>query len=62
LRIELSRPLVAIRDAQQARSAGDSGSAASVGTELQKLADLLDRGLLSRDEFDQLKAKLIASI
>jgi hypothetical protein len=66
LRIELSRPLVAIREAQEARSAGRSADAgvttAAMGTELHKLANLHERRLLSRDEFDQLKAKLIASI
>jgi hypothetical protein len=64
LRIELSRSLGAIREAQYARA--DSGvlrkspARGSLVEELSKLASMLDAGLLTRDEFDHLKAKLIA--
>jgi hypothetical protein len=65
LRIELSEPLEAIRRAR-AGPASDSGELAqpaprSIPDQLSKLASLLQQGLISRDEFEQLKAKLIAS-
>jgi hypothetical protein len=58
LRIELSRPLGAIRAARAAvdRTPARPGSPVA---ELSKLADMLQAGLLSREEFDQLKAKLL---
>ncbi|HSR86998.1 MAG TPA: SHOCT domain-containing protein [Streptosporangiaceae bacterium] len=60
-RIELSAPLKAIRDARAAQSA-KSGPAApgSVTDQLTRLASMLESGLLTRNEFDKLKAKLIA--
>jgi Short C-terminal domain len=64
LRIHLSRGLGAVREAQT--SAADSldnqsqPCSGSLVDELTRLAGLLDSGLLTREEFDQLKAKLIA--
>ena|SRR5579859_5968469 len=64
LRIEMSRALGAIRTAratasQQTKSdAGSLGSASPVA-ELAKLAEMLQAGLLTREEFDQLKASLL---
>jgi len=63
LRILLSRPLGTIRDARagRARAAAPQPSDASVKiAELDRLASLLDAGLLSRDEFNQLKSQLLA--
>ena len=63
LRVQLSRPLGAIRAERAgqppagARQAPDA--AAAVG-ELSRLASLLEAGLLTREEFDQLKAQLLA--
>jgi Short C-terminal domain len=64
LRISLSRALGAIREAQAsatnlAPTPQNSGTG-SVIDELSRLAGLLDSGLLTREEFDRLKAKLIA--
>lgn len=64
LRIELSRPLGAIRSARAMEVAGgiQHGALAvsfSPVEELTKLADMLEKGLLTRDEFDLMKAKLI---
>jgi hypothetical protein len=69
LRVRLSRPLLVIRRAREARSeaaaalpapaAGAGAGAAGVVGELSRLASLLHDGLLSRDEFERLKAKLI---
>jgi hypothetical protein len=53
LRIELSEPLRAI---------GSAGAASeSVPDQLSKLASLLQQGLVTREEFEQLKARLMAS-
>jgi hypothetical protein len=64
LRIHLSRGIGAVREAQvSASGSADNGSqlgSASLVNELSRLAGLLDTGLLTRAEFDQLKAKLIA--
>jgi hypothetical protein len=64
LRIHLSRGIGAVREARPSiTSRGDSErqpGPASLVDELSKLAGLLDSGLLTREEFDQLKAKLIA--
>lgn len=57
LRIALSRPLGEIRLARAA--ANQPPSQASPVSELSKLADMLQAGLLTREEFDQLKAKLL---
>lgn len=64
LRIELSRPLAAIRSARAAAVAGDTQDQVSVRSaspveELTKLAGMLEKGLLTRDEFDSMKAKLL---
>ena len=58
LRIGLSRPLGEIR---AARAAADQSPArpASPVAELSKAAELLQAGLLTREEFDELKAKLL---
>jgi len=65
LRIRLSRALGAVREAQAAgtislEGRGKQADTASLVDELSRLAGLLDSGLLTREEFDQLKAKLIA--
>jgi hypothetical protein len=52
-----------VREAQaSAASSGDDGEhagSASLVDELARLAGFLEKGLLTREEFDQLKAKLI---
>lgn len=64
LRIALSRALGAIRQAQaqpeSTRADQPPAGTGSLGQELSRLATLLSEGLLTRDEFDQLKARLIA--
>jgi len=61
LRIGLSRPLGAVRQARAAATAGtDGGVAASLVDQLGRLAAMLENGLLTREEFDRLKAALIA--
>lgn len=70
LRIEMSEALQAIDLARRAQpaTASDPGSPeqppapgpGSIPDELGKLASLLEQGLLTRDEFELLKAKLIA--
>jgi hypothetical protein len=63
LRIHLSRAIVAIRDVDGGATTlpgeGQAGSVSQLG-ELERLARLLEGGLLTREEFDQLKARLIA--
>jgi hypothetical protein len=64
LRIELSEPLRAIGNAR-AGQVGDSDqpaelSSGSISDQLSKLASLLQQDLITRDEFEHLKAKLIA--
>jgi len=64
LRIELSEPLRAIGNARAAQ-AGDPDEPAelasgSISDQLSKLASLLRQGLITREEFEHLKAKLIA--
>jgi hypothetical protein len=58
LRILLSRGISAIRETRA--SLANAGDAGSLVDELTRLAALLDKGLLTRDEFDQVKARLIA--
>jgi Short C-terminal domain len=60
--MELSRALGVIRAARATGAAGAS-SARSVSPveELAKLADMLEKGLLTREEFDLMKAKFLAS-
>ena len=62
LRIQLSRPLGAIRAARSAAAHENLGSVRSTSLvdELAKLASMLESGLLTRDEFDRLKARLLA--
>lgn len=65
LRIELSRSLGAIRQAQNASPEMVKGpepgrSFAAEIDALSKLASMLDKGLLTRQEFESLKAKMIA--
>ncbi|MDA8322600.1 MAG: SHOCT domain-containing protein [Actinomycetota bacterium] len=57
LRIALSRPIARIRQHQHPRPAGPAVQAAG----LHQLADLLDRGLLTREEFDKIKARLLST-
>jgi hypothetical protein len=64
LRVELSEPLMVIAKAR-AGQPGDSGEheeplVTSIPDQLTKLASLLEHGNITRDEFDHLKAKLIA--
>jgi hypothetical protein len=58
LRIELSQPLGAIRAARAAAAHSPASPASAIG-ELAKAAELLQAGLLTREEFDQLKARLL---
>jgi hypothetical protein len=66
LRIEMSRALGVIRTARAARIPGGDQSgalpvrSASPVEELAKLADMLEKGLLTREEFDLMKAKFRA--
>ena len=63
LRVQLSRPLGAVRDARAGKPparAGLAGEAAAAVAELSRLASLLEAGLLTREEFDRLKAQLLA--
>jgi hypothetical protein len=65
VRIDLSRPLGAIRSARAPALQGadehrEPARPASPVEELTKLASMLQSGLLTREEFDQLKARLLA--
>lgn len=60
LRIHLSRGIGAVREAQASATNSGGNDPVSLVDELSRLAGLLDSGLLTRDEFDQLKAKLLA--
>jgi hypothetical protein len=65
LRLELSAALMAIDSARAVQAsdphelADDNLTAGSVPDQLSKLASLLERGLITRDEFEQIKARLI---
>ena len=63
LRIEMSRTLGVIRAARADEAARPSPEARTVSPspveELAKLADMLEKGLLTREEFDLMKAKII---
>jgi Short C-terminal domain len=63
LRAELSEPLrvIGYTGATKPDAPGEQAGAASesVPDQLSKLASLLQQGLITRDEFDQLKAGLI---
>ena len=63
LRIELSRPLAAFRSVRASHAVGAapdqvSSKSTSPVDELIKLADMLEKGLLTRNEFDLMKAKI----
>ena len=64
LRISMSRPLGAIRSARVMQAARETQHAPiavpSPVQELTKLADLLEKGLLTREEFDLMKAQLLS--
>jgi hypothetical protein len=61
LRMHLSRPLGVIRLAQAARPDDrPAPGRASLVDELARLASMLDSGLLTREEFDTLKARLLS--
>jgi hypothetical protein len=61
LRIDLSRALGAIRQARPRTTARtDDGPGTSVVDQLGKLAAMLESGLLTREEFDRMKAAVIA--
>ena len=64
LRIELSEPLTAIGNARAARENGSDQrpdlASESILDKLGKLVSLLQQGLITRDEFEHLKAKLMA--
>ena len=64
LRIAMSRTLTVIRSARateitQGIQHEVRASSSSPVEELTKLADMLEKGLLTREEFDLMKAKLI---
>jgi Short C-terminal domain len=63
LRISLSGALGVIRQARPSADTSAPGQKApgpvSVVDELSRIAGMLDNGLLSREEFDQLKARLL---
>jgi hypothetical protein len=61
LRVRLSRPLLAVRAAKSPASVSSPPRAAVVVNELSRLASLLSDGLLSQEEYERLKAQLIAS-
>jgi hypothetical protein len=61
LRIEMSRPLGAIRVARATSRTQHEAPAVSPSPveELARVADMLEKGLLTREEFDLMKAKLL---
>jgi hypothetical protein len=59
LRMHLSRPLGAIRAARAVPAAPPGASISSPVDELTRLASMLEKGLLTREEFDLLKARLL---
>jgi hypothetical protein len=66
LRIEMSRTLGVIRAARADEAAKPSPEARTVSPspveELAKLADMLEKGLLTREEFDLMKGDLISPL
>lgn len=66
LRIELSRALGAYKrirgDGEEQAQDDESPGRVSIADELTKLAALAERGILTPEEFSQLKAKLIAEL
>jgi hypothetical protein len=65
LRIQMSHPLGAIRSVKATKGTEESQhgvlmNSASPVEELSKLADMLERGLLTREEFELMKATLLA--
>jgi hypothetical protein len=65
VRRALSEPLMAIRKANAARGGGPNEpsepTSDSIADQLSKLAALLQQDLITRDEFEHLKAKVIAT-
>jgi len=64
LRIQMSRPLAAIRSARATKATegiqhGAPDKSPSPVEELTSLADLLEKGLLTREEFDLMKSRLL---
>jgi hypothetical protein len=64
LRMEMSRPLTAIRSARAAAAEagiqqGARTESLSPVEELTKLADMLGKGLLTREEFELMKTRLL---
>jgi putative oligomerization/nucleic acid binding protein len=64
LRIAMSRPLAVIRSARATQANGGTQNEPPVAAlspvqELTKLADMLEKGLLTREEFDLMKARLL---
>jgi hypothetical protein len=64
LRIAMSRPLAVIRSARATQATGGTQNEAPVAApspvqELAKLAEMLEKGLLTREEFDMLKSRLL---
>jgi Short C-terminal domain len=60
LRVALSEPLRAIGKAHAGQDEPAQPTPESISDRLSKLAALLQQGLITRDEFEHLKAKLIA--
>ena len=61
LRRTLSPVFTRLRQEQPSDSSQGDASPAGVVDQLHKLADLLDRGLLTPEEFAQLKADLLSA-
>ena len=59
LRKELSRALGAIRSSRASATPAGQAAPSSSADELTKLAALLKDGLITREEFDQFKARLL---
>lgn len=58
--VEFERLRIAVEEGiKQARTAISPAAVTSTADELAKLGDLLDRGLLTREEFDQQKVSLL---
>jgi hypothetical protein len=60
----MSRPLTVIRSARAAQATGGTQNESPIAAlspvqELTKLADMLEKGLLTREEFDLMKVRLL---
>jgi Short C-terminal domain len=60
LRISLSQALSTIRQARATANRPEDGRAESLVNQLAKLATMLENGLLTRDEFERMKAAVIS--